>query len=781
MTALTEVTRVRRSVRVTGVVQGVGYRPFVHRLATAAGLAGEVGNDAEGVFIEIEGPHPAVERFIAALRTTAPPLAQVDRVEVIPVPLRNSDGFAVVGSRGAATVATTVPPDVALCGDCRRELFDPADRRYRYPFITCTNCGPRFTITTALPYDRPVTTMVGFELCPACRAEYDDPGDRRFHAQPLACAACGPQLWLEARSDLTIEGSDAALAAAQRLLTAGAILAVKGIGGYHLACDAFSDDAVALLRTRKDRPDKPLAVMVADLAAAHAVAEVGDEEAALLASPAAPIVLLRARPGHGLAAGVAPGNPWLGVLLPYTPLHHLLFAPVPGQQTEVPQALVMTSGNLSDEPICFDDADARRRLGAIADAFLVHDRPIHVPCDDSVVRVVDRQVLPIRRSRGHTPTPIRLPVDAPAALAVGGELKNTFCVARHRDAWLSQHIGDMGTLETLSAFERSVEQFRSLSGVTPTAMAADGHPGYHSTGWAQRAGLGPVTAVQHHHAHLAALLAEHREPLDTTVVGVVFDGTGYGTDGTIWGGEILLGGYHSVIRAGHLRPFPLPGGDAAIRRPYRVALALLSAAGIEWDSDLPPVQAAPPTELDGLRHQLGQASHCVPTSSMGRLFDAVASLLGVRHVVSYEAQAAMELEELAVQGAPRPATYRFAVDGGVIDPAPVLQAMVADLRRGVPATAAAAGFHDAVTEAVAGVAATVAAAASIGCVGLTGGVFQNAVLTTALRRRLQERGLRVLTHSLVPPNDGGLALGQMAVLAARVHTGRNDRMHQEES
>jgi hydrogenase maturation protein HypF len=779
VTVVTEGDRVRRAVRVSGVVQGVGYRPFVYRLATTAGLAGLVGNDAEGVFVEIEGPFPAVECFVAALRATAPPLARVDGVESIPVPVQDSRGFTIVESRGSAKVATTVPPDTALCDDCRRELFDPTDRRYRYPFITCTNCGPRFTISTALPYDRPTTTMAGFDLCPDCHAEYEDPTDRRFHAQPLACAACGPQLWLERPDGRNFRASDAALAATHRLLADGAIVAVKGLGGYHLACDASSDDAVALLRVRKHRPDKPFAVMVRDLTAAMALAEIGDDEAALLASPAAPIVLLRARPDHGLAAGVAPGTPWLGLLLPYTPVHHLLFAPVPGRDTAVPDALVMTSGNVSDEPICFDDDDARSRLGKIADAFLVHDRPIHVPCDDSVVRVVDHQVLPIRRSRGHTPIPVRLPVDVSPALAVGGELKNTFCLARHRDAWLSQHIGDMGTVETLAAFERSVGQFRSLFGVTPVVVAADGHPAYHSTRWAEeQAGLGPVSPVQHHHAHLAALLAEHGEPLDATVVGVVFDGTGYGVDGTIWGGEILLGGYRSVSRVGYLQPFPLPGGDATIRRPYRVALALLAAAGVDWEGDLPPVMAAPPAELEGLRRQLRRGSHCVATSSMGRLFDAVASLIGVRHVVTYEAQAAMELEELAVQGAGHPVTYRFAVDQGVIDPAPVVVAMVGDLRRGVPAAAIAAGFHDAVAEAVAGLAGVVAAGAGTRDVGLTGGVFQNAVLTTGLRRRLHERGLRVLTHSLVPPNDGGLALGQMAVLAARLHRGRNNGMQE---
>jgi hydrogenase maturation protein HypF len=778
VTALTTLDLVRLRVRVAGLVQGVGFRPHVHRLATAAGLSGFVGNDGAGVFAEVEGPRAAVDGFLVRLVGEAPPLARPDRVEAVEVPCRGGAGFAIVESRDGAGVATYVAPDAAVCDDCLAELFDPADRRHRYPFITCANCGPRFTITTALPYDRPSTTMAGFELCPACAADYGDPADRRFHAQPLACAACGPDLWLEG-ADGAVAGSDAAIAAAQRLLAGGAVVAVKGLGGYHLACDARSDAAVDLLRRRKRRPDKPFAIMVPDLDACRALAEVDEAEAALLASPARPIVLVRSRRGATVSAAVAPDTPRLGVMLPYAPLHHLLFAPVPGDGAPVPGALVMTSGNLTDEPICFEDGDARDRLGGLADAFLVHDRPIHVPCDDSVMRVVGGAPLPLRRSRGYAPLPVRLPADAPAVLAVGGELKNTFCLARGHDAWLGQHIGDMGSVASLAAFERSTAQLRSLYGVEPAVVAADLHPGYHTTAWAERSGPGPVRRVQHHHAHLAALLAEHGEPVDAEVIGVVFDGTGYGADGTIWGGEILVGGYAAVERAGHLQPVPLPGGDAAVRRPYRSALSHLWSAGIDWRADLPPVAAAGPDELRVLARQLERGVGCVATSSAGRLVDAIASLLDVRHTVTYQAQAAMALEELAVAGAAEPASYRFAVRGGEIDPRPVLAAVVGDRRTGVPAAAIAAGFHAALAQAVAEVAAAARVGTGATTVGLTGGVFQNAVLATGARARLEDRGFRVLTHSLVPPNDGGIALGQVAVVAARA-AARTPTAHPED-
>ncbi|HEX6425087.1 MAG TPA: carbamoyltransferase HypF [Acidimicrobiales bacterium] len=770
MTALTTPDVVRLRVRVAGLVQGVGFRPHVHRLATAAGLTGFVGNDGAGVFAEVEGPRVAVDGVLERLVADAPPLARPERVDAVEVPCRGGAGFAIVDSPHGAAVATHVAPDAAVCDDCLAELFDPTDRRHRYPFITCADCGPRFTITTALPYDRPTTTMARFALCAACTAEYRDPTGRRFHAQPLACAACGPDLWLEGPRG-TVTGSDAAIAEAQRLLVAGAVVAVKGLGGYHLACDARSDAAVGLLRRRKGRPDKPFAVMVPHLEAGAALAEIDAAEVALLASPARPIVLVRSRRGAAVAAAVAPGNPRLGVMLPYTPLHHLLFAPVPGDGAPVPGPLVMTSGNLTDEPICFEDGDARERLGGVADAFLVHDRPIHVPCDDSVMRVVGSRPLPLRRSRGYAPLPVRLPVEAPPALGVGGELKNTVCVARGRDAWLGPHIGDMGSVASLAAFERSTAQLRSLYEVEPAVVAADLHPGYHTVAWAERSGPRPVERVQHHHAHLAALLSEHGEPPDATVIGVVFDGTGYGADGTIWGGEILVGGYAAVERFGHLRPVPLPGGDTTVRRPYRSALAHLWSAGIGWQADLPPVAAGEPGELRVLARQLERDVGCVATSSAGRLVDAVASLLDVRHRVTYEAQAAMALEELAVAGAPDPAPCRCAVRGGEIDPRPLLAAVVNGVRAGVPAAAMAAGFHAALVDAVAEVAVAARDSTGATTVGLTGGAFQNALLATGARERLEDRGFRVLTHSLVPPNDGGLALGQVAVAAARAAAG----------
>lgn len=769
-------TVVRRHIRVTGVVQGVGFRPHVHRVAASLGLSGHVGNDAGGVFVEVEGPADAVEELVRRLVDEAPPLALIDHVEQRDVPCRGGAGFTIAPSGGGAP-ATFVAPDAAVCDECLAELFDPSDRRYRYPFITCTNCGPRFTITTALPYDRPNTTMTGFPLCPACAAQYADPADRRFHAQPLACADCGPRVWLDRGNGLRGSAAralgDDGIAAAQGLLAAGGIVAVKGLGGYHLACSATSTAAADELRRRKGRSAKPFAVMVADLDAARRLAVVDDDEAALLLSPARPIVLLRSRADSTLSPSVAPGTPHVGIMAPYTPLHHLLFAAVPGSPTPPPTAIVLTSGNRSEEPICYDDADARDRLGGLADAFLTHDRPIHVPCDDSVVRVVDGATLPIRRSRGYAPLPVKLPFDTAPMLAVGGELKNTFCVARGRDAWLSQHIGDMGSAETLHAFERSTARLCRLYGIDPAAIVADAHPGYHTRQWAERADTAPVLTVQHHHAHLAAVCAEHGIALGTDVIGVTFDGTGYGLDASIWGGEILVGGYLHAERPAHLLPVLLPGGDATVERPYRSALTHLAAAGIEWADDLAPVAAARPGELGVLRRQLDRSFHCVPTTSMGRLFDAVSSLLGVRHVATYEAQAAIELEVLA-EAATDPAHYEFEIGAGVIDQRPVLRSIVADVRRSRPPADIAAGFHRAVADATTAVAAAIGAGAALDTVALTGGVFQNALLTRLTRAGLERHGFTVLTHTLVPPNDGSLALGQVAVAAARLAAGNRD-------
>lgn len=766
-----QAAEVRQHFTVTGVVQGVGFRPFVHRIATELGLAGFVGNDSGAVFVEVQGDGAQVAEFSRRLRAEAPPLARISGVLAAEVPaeVASDHDFRIVASHtliGADTSTTPIPPDIAVCDECVAELFDPRDRRYRHPFVTCTNCGPRFTIIRELPYDRPSTTMSVFPMCARCAAEYHDPANRRFHAQPIACPDCGPTLGFRSAAG-QVTGSDAALGAAQRALAAGAVVAVKGIGGYHLACAVDDDAAVGALRERKARGAKPFAMLVRDLDVARRYAHIDDAEAAVLSSPARPIVLLR-RPARGDAApvadAVAPGSPLLGLMLPYSPIHHLLLAPVPGAGEAAPAALVLTSANRSDEPICFTDDDAVQRLPALCDAVLDHNRPIHVPCDDSVVRVVEGRELPIRRSRGYAPLPIDLGLDGPAVLAVGGELKNTFCLTDGSRAYLSGHIGDMGTWETLRAFERAVAQLSEIRRA-PVRLAADLHPGYHTRSWAERrAGDRPVDLIQHHHAHVVSLLAEHGR-IGEPIVGISFDGTGYGCDQTIWGGEVLVLGTrsHRFVRAGHLLPVPLPGGDAAVRNPWRMALSQLWLAGIEWTPDLPPVSAATRDELRLTRSQLETGSGCVPCSSMGRLFDAVSSLLGVRHRIDYEGQAAIELEALAESAVagPRPALPLAVRADGVIDPVPMVQALVSALYAGTPPALLAAAFHQAVADAVAAVVGRVAGA--IRLVGLTGGVFQNVLLLRACHNRLQRDGFEVLTHHIVPPNDGGLALGQAAV------------------
>jgi hydrogenase maturation protein HypF len=758
--------RVRVSYRVTGVVQGVGFRPFVYVTATGLGLCGSVANDSAGVLAEVEGERADVAELGRRLSAGAPPLAVVETVTATELPVTGGTGFTIEASSGgpADSARTFAGPDVATCADCLRELADPHDRRYRHPFISCTNCGPRFTVIRELPYDRPATTMAGFPMCAACAAEYTDPADRRFHAQPIACSDCGPVL------ELVVPGTaprsrEEALTATRRLLAEGAIVAVKGLGGYHLACDARNADAVAELRRRKHRGDKPFAVMVADLAAARALTGVSDGEAALLGGPRRPVVLLARGPGAtALAAAVAPRSPDLGVLLPYTPVHTLLLERGDG----VPDCLVMTSGNLGGEPICHLDDDAATRLAPLADAWLRHDRPIHVPVDDSVTRVVDGREAPVRRSRGYAPLPVALPVPVPPTLAVGAELKNTCAVGSGRYAWLSQHIGDTDDLATLEALTASARHLERLTGVTPQSLAADAHPGYRSTAWARRSAAGrPVRTVQHHHAHVASVMAEHGLDGRDPVIGFAFDGTGYGTDGAVWGGEVLLADYKGFRRAAQLGYVPLPGGDATVQRPYRMALAHLFAAGVPWAPDLAPVQACPADELSVLGYQLASGFGSVPTSSMGRLFDAVAALAGVRAVVDYEAQAAIELEGLA-RGVPDDGAYAFSLAGPVdaplvANPAPVIRSVVADRRAGVPAEVVAARFHTAVADLVAELAARVRAATGLGTVVLGGGVFGNALLLSGARRRLEQRDFTVLTPEQLPANDGGLALGQLLV------------------
>ncbi|MEU3889815.1 carbamoyltransferase HypF [Streptomyces sp. NPDC029041] len=760
------VTRaVRRRVTVRGTVQGVGFRPFVHRLATELTLAGFVSNTASGVLIEVEGPPEGVADFCDRLAKEPPPLATVTGVGFEELPATGADGTFGIRSTDRSSGSTLLPPDTATCPDCLRELGDPADRRHRHPFVTCTHCGPRFTIATGMPYDRAVTTMSGFPMCAACSREYGDPLDRRFHAQPVACPDCGPRLRLVPASGSGVRPArDAeALASARALLAAGRIVAVKGLGGYHLACDAGDARAVATLRTRKARGGKPFAVMCADLDEVRRVARLSSSERAALTGPHRPIVLLRRhREANGLAPGVCPGSPHLGVMLPYTPVHTLLFG-LPGDPPG-PRVLVMTSGNRSGEPIVTDDDEALDRLAGLADAWLAHDRPIASPCDDSLLRVrPDGTEQVLRRSRGFVPRPLRLPVPVRPALAVGGDLKNALCLGADDQAWFGPHIGDMGDLSTLEAARRADAHLRALTGVSPELVAADRHPGYHSARWASRlAGHAPVL-VQHHHAHIASAMAGHGLDGTTPVIGVAFDGTGYGDDGTVWGGEILLADYTGFRRYARLAPAPLPGGDAGVANPCRLALARLWAAGLPWDADLPCVSACEPRELTVLEGQLSGGLACVPTSSMGRLFDAVSSLVGVCHRAGYEAQAALELEAAAASAwDAEPSAYAFAGD---LDPAPVLGALIADLRRGTPAAVLAARFHRAVARAVAEICRRARRDTGLATVALSGGVFANALLEEECARLLSENGFAVLRHGEVPPNDGGLALGQLVVAA----------------
>jgi hydrogenase maturation protein HypF len=695
-----------------------------------------------------------VDEFLSRLVSEAPPLATIESVRTHDVPLRAQVHFEIVSSAGSSPgEVTSIPPDTAVCSDCLSEMRDPKDRRFGYPFIGCTNCGPRFTMVTGLPYDRANTSMADFDLCPACRAEYTDPRSRRYHAQPTACWDCGPRL--------SMSVPDVAAA-----LRAGRIVAIKGIGGYHLACDATDPSVVARLRERKRRGDKPFALMVADLEAAAGSVVLDGPARTLLTSPARPIVLAASR-NPDVQAVVAPGNHLLGIMLAYAPLHHLLF------DAGAPGVLVMTSGNLSDEPICIDPDEAEERLRGIADTFCHHDRRIQVACDDSVVRVVAGVTQPVRRSRGHVPAPLVLPVAGPPVVAVGGEIKATAAVSAGRRVWLTQHIGDVENLETLAMLERSIGILADLQRVEPEVVVSDTHPGYMSRRWAAEhaaaRGIEHLT-VQHHHAHFASLLTEHQVPLDEPVLGVVFDGTGYGTDGTIWGGELLLGSYQAVHRVGHLAPVRLPGGDAAIRYPVRVAVSHLLAAGLPMEGTA-PLEVLPRGDRRLLLQMLSSGTHCTPTTSVGRLFDAVASLLGVRHAVDYEAQAAIELEALAAAGSGDGWPVEVRVDGDVvtIDPRGWVERAVTDHRAGVPVADSAHAFHHGLADAVTRAAGEVRDRTGVNTVGLTGGVFANAILSEACLQRLRAAGFEVLTHRLVPPNDGGLALGQISVAAAVLH------------
>lgn len=749
-------------IHVSGIVQGVGFRPFVYNLATTLDLKGWVVNTSSGVDIEISGSSQAIEQFVTRLKQEPPLLAHIDGMDIQQIPPSTLSKFSIRESIPLSGEYIPISPDVTICPDCRRELFDPSNRRFRYPFINCTNCGPRFTIIKDIPYDRPLTTMSGFEMCPSCRDEYQDPSDRRFHAQPTACPDCGPTIHFASRLSRS-KGEDA-LQQARSLLAQGKILAVKGLGGYHLACDAMNSDAVERLRDRKKRSDKPFALMSFNIEGIARFVHVSEEEQKLLDSPQHPVVLLKKRTGNTLLDATAPHQNHLGFMLPYTPLHLLLLESAPGY----PEVLVMTSGNISEEPIAYEDEDAADRLSSIADGFLTHDRPIHMRVDDSVTRVFEKKVFLIRRARGYAPQPLSFPKELPEILACGAELKNTFSLSRGRHIFISHHIGDLENYETLKSFEEGIEHYKRLFRLSPRSIAVDLHPDYLSTkyGFSQSALLNlPLLKIQHHHAHLAACLADNNYVSEKPVIGLIFDGTGYGTDGNIWGGEVLLGGYRAFDRRFHLAEVPLPGGDSAIRNPSRITLAHLHAAQIEWEANLPPVQSLCAEERTVLRSQISHRINTPLTTSMGRLFDAVSSLLGIRHKVSYEGQAAIELENLCD---PREeSAYEVPVAGDIIDDFALFPQILLDYRKGISNAVISARFHNSIAQVCLNVCNEIRKETSLNVVALSGGVWQNMTLLKKTLSGLRQSGFEVLIHRNLPTNDGGISAGQLLIAASQ--------------
>jgi len=740
----------RWRITIRGVVQGVGFRPFVYREAVAHGLTGQVVNTGQGVVIEAQGDERALTSFVTALREQAPAAALIQDLTIAPLLLVAETAFVIGHSVAAGITSAGIPADLALCADCRRELFDPTDRRFRYPFINCTNCGPRYTITRAIPYDRPQTSMAVFAMCDVCRAEYENPTDRRFHAQPNGCPVCGPHLWLSDGQGRQLAEREAAVAATAARLKAGAIVAIKGIGGFHLAVDAANHEAVVRLRQRKGREEKPLAVMVRDLAVARRLCALSVAEEELLQSVAAPIVLALKQADHGLSAVVAPGSDRFGIMLPYAPLHHLLLA-------EGPAVLVMTSGNVSEEPIAIDNAEALQRLGAIADCFLCHDRDILIRADDSVAWHLAGATRLLRRARGYVPQPIHLAADGPAVLGVGGELKNTICYAKGDQAWVSQHLGDLKSLEAFSFFRETVAHLGRIYEVTPELVAHDLHPAYLTTQWAgEQAGV-PQLAVQHHHAHLAACLAENH--YDGPAIGVILDGTGFGTDSTIWGGEVLIGDCGSFRRFAHLAPMPLPGGDAAVAAPWRTGLGYLYAA---YDGAVPELPFLHGHDADAIVAMLQRQVNCPPTTSCGRLFDAVAAIAGGRPVIRYEAQAAIEFMQAAdpLAGPAFPFELVAEHDTLMVAVGPLIRAVAEAVAQGATLAEISQRFHWTMVELWCEVVQRAAAATGLRAVALSGGVFQNQLLLAGLIERLQAAGFTVLAHCELPTNDGCIAFGQ---------------------
>lgn len=756
--------RVRLRVTVRGLVQGVGFRPFVHRLATASDLAGSVRNTMCGVAAEVEGPAESVDRFLCRLRAEAPAAALIEDIateEIAPV---GGEGFEIRASCGeGGETVTLIPPDLATCDACLREVCDAGDRRFRYPFTNCTLCGPRYTIIAALPYDRARTSMAGFALCPACRAEYEDPADRRFHAEPVACPACGPTLTLRDAGDAPVARGGDAIRGAAAALVIGQIVAVKGIGGFHLLADARNDRALSALRRVRARPDKPLAVMYPSIEAVRADCRLGEVEETVLRSAAAPIVLLdRRSDAAGPSRLLAPGNPALGVILPYTPLHHLLLGAVGGP-------VAATSANRPGEPIIASEDDARVRLPGLADLRLDHDRPILRRADDSIVRVLLGRPVVLRRGRGFAPLPVELPVESPPLVAAGARLKNAPALASGRRAWLGPHIGDLGTEQAILAHGEGLRGLRSLLGITPERVVADAHPDDPAAAAAGRDGA-EVIRVQHHVAHVLACLAENG--LEPPALGVAFDGFGFGADGTAWGGEFLWITASGVTRLGHLRTFPLPGGDAAAREPRRSALALLHETGRRdrlLDGTIPTSGAFAPAERDLLLAMLDRGVLSPRTSSAGRLFDAAASIAGLRQVATFEGQAAMDLE-FALPATDDGGAYPVAFSAGVLDWEGILDGLLSDIGAGRPASVLSARFHAALADGI----LLAARAAGEEAVVLSGGCFQNRGLVERVERRLRMAGFRPFWHASIPPGDGGIALGQIVAAARRLSGGFHD-------
>jgi hydrogenase maturation protein HypF len=759
---MTTDMKVRKHIHVSGIVQGVGFRPYVFRLASNRHLNGSICNTSAGVTIEVQGPVEAVEDFVERLPAEAPPLARITHFTVREMRCNGDRDFRIVHSERGEQVRTLISPDVAICPDCLRELFDPNDRRYGYPFINCTNCGPRFTIVKNIPYDRPYTSMAGFPMCPACQAEYDDPRNRRFHAQPNACWECGPHVELWDNSGRRIRCDDP-IAEAAHALHSGLIVAVKGLGGFHLAADASDPAAVALLRERKRRVEKPFAVMVPDANVAHELCEMDTSEQAVLESVQRPIVLLKKKALDALAKEVAPFNGDLGIFLPYTPLHHLLL------RAGNFRAVVMTSGNLSEEPIAIANDEAVSRLSGLADYFLVHNRDILLRCDDSVVRVSGGKMCPLRRSRGFVPVPVFLKGELPSILAVGGELKNTICLTRGKHAFLSQHVGDLENAESFNFFTEAVKHLERILEIHPETIAYDLHPGYFSTQWARQQGEARLTGVQHHHAHIASCMAENH--LEGQVIGFALDGTGYGTDGRIWGGEILIASYRGFERAAHFEYLPLPGSSAAIHEPWRMAVSYLSHYfGRDFLAmPIPFVRQLDPAKTDLLLQMMDRNLNSPLTSSCGRLFDAVAALIGIRQKVNYEAQAAIELE-MAIECAEDTRAYSLDLvtdgDRWVIQSGSLLEGVIEDLKRNRTAGVISARFHRALAEGFAQIAVKIRERTGLTRVCLSGGTFLNQFLSRHLQSLLQASKFEVFTHHEVPAGDGGLSLGQAMIAAS---------------